>query len=93
MSEGKLYRENRRHFASTTETLAEKVAPPDLKLITPNQPLQNNLSTQENPPPEITEGDTYDKTNHPSSSPGEPRNPTERRSSRGRLLKTPAYFY
>ena len=93
MSEGKLYRRKRRHLASTTETLAGKVTPPDLALETPNQPLQNDPATQENAPPEKTEGDTFDKTNNPSTSPGEPSNSTERRSSRGRLLKTPDYFY
>ena len=94
VSEGKLYRRNRRHLALTKETVEEDVALPDLALETPNQPLQNDFpSTQEKPPQEVTGGDTGIKTNHPASNPGKPSNPIERRSSRGRLLKTPDYFY
>ena len=94
MSEGKLYRRNRRHLASAKETVEEDVALPDLALETPNQPLQNEFSsTQKKPPQEVTEGDTGIKTNHPASNSGKPSNPIERRSSRGRLLKTPDYFY
>ena len=94
VSEGKLYRRNRRHLALTKETVEEDVALPDLALETHNQPLQNDSpSTQEKPPQEVTGGDTGIKTNHPASNPGKPSNPIERRSSRGRLLKTPDYFY
>ena len=94
VSEGKLYRRNRRHLALTRETVEEDVALPDLALETPNQPLRNDFpSTQEKPPQEVTGGDTGIKTNHPAFNPGKPSNPIERRSSRGRLLKTPDYFY
>ena len=94
VSEGKLYRRNSRHLALTKETVEEDVALPDLALGTPNQPLQNDPpSTQENPLQEVTGGDTGIKINHPASNPGKPSNPVERRSSRGRLLKTPNYFY
>ena len=53
--EGKLYRRNRRHLASTKEAVEDEVALPDFALETPNQPLQNDSpSTQENPPQEVT---------------------------------------
>ena len=60
--EGKLYRRNRRHLASTKEAVEDEVALPDLALETPNHPLQNDSpSTQENPPQEVTGEDTGTK--------------------------------
>ena len=38
VSEGKLYRRNRRHLALTKETVEEDVTLPDLALETPNEP-------------------------------------------------------
>ena len=56
------------HLALTKETVEEDVVLPHLSLETPNQPLQNDsLSTQENPPQEVTGGDIGIKIIHPAS--------------------------
>ena len=62
------------------------------------QELQDLKKNIENGWPELTINSATIKspisqTNHPSLNPGDPSHPTERRSSSGRLLKTPNYFY
>ena len=89
VSEGKLYRRNRRYLALTKETVEEDVALPDLARKLLINPLKMTSRQRRK-----TRHKRYRiKINHPASNPGKPSNPVERRSFRGRLLKSPDYFY
>jgi hypothetical protein len=92
MSDGKLYRRNRRHLAATTERVEEKGTLPDETSELYGATFQNELpAAQDNPLQEVST-DSGMQTNQPLSNEGKPSNSVERRSSRGRFLKAPDYY-
>ena len=92
MSDGKMYRRNRRHLAASTEKVEEEATLPHETTELPRSPCPYPSSTQDNPPPEVSTNSVI-QPNQPVTNFDNPSNSVERRSARGRLLKAPDYFY